>query len=305
MQRLQHSNGGFLRYMQMSSVQVFIFVEGKQSDPFFFAGVCSTIKSPHFSSDICTARELPAASGGKQALLKFFTYLRNAKKLVSSLSGKKTTCIFYVDKDVDDIQRIKKRSHHLVYTEYYDVQNYIFEHGDVLTGAAAAASVNPAPLLTSLADSSAWCARMAQGWRDWITLCLFVLKEGIHEANYGVLSRVQTRPCGPTDQTVHKTFLSRLQRKTRLPSATFRQRHKKLSDRINSYYRQGQHHCIFKGKWFAAILSDEIEMLMSGRPYDNGGLERRLPSAIAATLDFLETWGNHFTKPLRAVVKCL
>jgi hypothetical protein len=279
--------------MQMSSVQVFIFVEGKQNDPFFFAGVCSTIKRPRFSFEICTASQLTAASGGKQALLTFFTYLRRAKRLVSSLSGKKTACIFFVDKDVDDIQRIQKRSHHLVYTEYYDVQNYIFEHGDVLTGAAAAASVDPALLLTSLADSSAWCARMAQEWQDWITLCLFVLKEGIHSvANYGVPSRMQTRPCGPTDQTVHKTFLSRLQRKSRLPSATFRQRHKKLSDRIDSYYRQGQHHYIFKGKWFAAILSDEIEMLMSGRPYDNGGLERRLPSAIAATLDFLETWGK-------------
>lgn len=305
MPRLQHSNGGFLRYMQMSSVQIFIFVEGKQSDPFFFAGVCSTIKSPRFSYVICTASQLTAASGGKQALLTFFTYLRRTKRLVSSLSGKKTACIFYVDKDVDDIQRIQKRSQHLVYTEYYDVQNYIFKYGNILTGAAAAASVDPALLLTSLANSSAWCARMAQGWRDWVTLCLFVLKEGIHEANYGVLSRVQTRPCGPTDQTVHTTFLSRLQRKSQLPPAVFRQRLKKLSARVNSYYRQGQHHRIFKGKWFAAILSDEIELLMQGRPYDDGGLAHRLPCVIAATLDFSETWGDHLTRPLRTVVKCL
>ena len=37
MARLLHSFAGYLRSMQVSSTNLFIFVEGKQSDPFFYA----------------------------------------------------------------------------------------------------------------------------------------------------------------------------------------------------------------------------------------------------------------------------
>lgn len=306
MPRLLHSQGGFLRYMQMSSSNVFIFVEGKQSDPFFYASVCSPIIRPIYSYRICTAKELPANSGGKQAVLDFFLYLRRNKGLVSSLSGKKTASIFYVDKDVDDIQRIKMRSRHLVYTEHYDVQNYIFEHGNLLRGAAAAASVDPALLSPALSISTTWCKRRAEDWREWLVLCLFVLEERLHcEANYRLPSQVQLRPCGPTDQATHAALVARLQQRSHLSTVEFRQRLARISARVEQYYRRSKHHCIFKGKWFASILSDEIEQIMQGHPYDNSNLDRRLPCAIAATLNFSESWCNHFTQPLREVLETL
>lgn len=306
MSRLRHSYAGFLRYMEMSTLQVFVFVEGKDCDPFFYASICATIRQPGFFREICTADRISANSGGKQAVIGFFSYLRNRKKLTSTLGGKSTAAIFYVDKDVDDVQRIQKRSPHIVYTEYYDVQNYIFEHGDLLRGAAAAASVDPAILSPVLANPSAWCAQKAGNWREWIALCLCVLKVGINfEANYGITSRIQTRPCGALDSNLYNALVGQLQQKSRLPLDAFQQRLGQVATRVDRYYLEGQHHRIFKGKWFTNIMSDEIDQLMNGRTYDNKGLARRLPSAIAATLDFTAAWADHFRRPLLAILSML
>jgi len=67
MNRLHHSFSGYLRLMQISSTQLFVFVEGKQCDPYFFAGVCLATLNPHVSYEIFTARQLPGNTGGKQA----------------------------------------------------------------------------------------------------------------------------------------------------------------------------------------------------------------------------------------------
>lgn len=154
MDRLHHSYAGYLRLMQMSDTKLYVFVEGKQCDPYFFAQVCAVTLCSRTTYYISTARQMPGNSGGKQALLKFFIYLRNRRSLVSSLGGQKTACIFFLDKDVDDIQRKRKRSPHVVYTKHYDVQNYVFVNGDITKGSAAAASVDPRRLEGDLGDSS-------------------------------------------------------------------------------------------------------------------------------------------------------
>ena len=309
MRRLHHSYAGQLRQMQISTIDLFVFVEGKQSDPYFYANICDSIPELHLNQvryEIFTARQLPGATGGKQALLNFFSFLRQRKALVSSLRGKKTTGIFILDKDLDDLQRKKKRSPHVVYTEYYDVQNYIFMHGNLLTGTASAASVDPARLRAELSDAEGWCLRIARLWRDWISLCICVLEENIScEANYRVLSRVQTRPCGPTDARRLANLIRTVARRRGLPVAIFRQRLATTTRKVDKYIDRGHHHRIFKGKWFANALADDVNRIFVGRPYDSNRLTNRLTSSIAATLDFSEPWADHFRKPIRNVAAML
>jgi len=292
--------------MQLSSTDLFVFVEGKQSDPYFYARICASIPDLHVRYEICTARQLPGATGGKQALLSFFSFLRQCRALVSSLEGQATTSIFILDKDVDDLQHKKKRSQHVVYTEYYDVQNYIFMYGNLLTGAASAASVDPARLRAELSDAPRWCLRIVRLWREWISLCLCVLEENIScEVNYKVLSRVQTRPCGPTDARRYATLTRDVARRCGLPVAVFRQRLAATTRKVDKYFARGQHHRIFKGKWFATVLADDVDRIMAGRPYDSSRLASRLTSSVAATLDFTEPWADHFRNPIRNVTGML
>ncbi len=306
MNRLRHSYVGHLRLMQISSSHLFVFVEGKVSDPYFYAGICASIPDLRVRYEICTARQLPGTTGGKQALLSFFSFLRQRRVLVSSLGGQNTTCIFFLDKDVDDLQRKKKRSQHVVYTKHYDVENYIFLHGNVLTGGASAASVDPAILRSELNDAPSWCVRTARRWREWISLCLCVLEENIScEANYRVVSRVQTRLCGPTDARRYAHLTRNVARRCGFRVAVFRQKLATMTRKIDRYFGRGQHHRIFKGKWFSTILADDIDRIMAGRPYYSSGLTSRLTSTVAATLDFNESWADHFREPIREVYAML
>ncbi len=306
MKRLHHSYSGHLRLMQMSATQLFVFVEGKQCDPYFFAGICSTAFEQRVTYEISTAREIPGNSGGKQALLAFFTFLRHRKSLVSTLGGQRTACVFFLDKDVDDLQHRKKRSLHAVYTEHYDVQNYVFQHGDLVKGAAAAASVDPRRLEADLGDAPQWCKHVAMLWRDWLALCLRMLEDGIpSEANYRVLSRVQTRHCGPTDVQANRAFIGALARRADVPVAELTRRLSSTADKVERYYAKGEHHRIFKGKWFTVILADDVDRIMAGDRYDRHGLAGRLPSAIAATLDFSGSWSENIKQPLREIAAML
>ena len=69
MNRLHHSYNGYLRSMQMSETQLFVFVEGKQCDPFFFSQICSTSLDQHLRYEIATAQQIPGDAGGKQRLI--------------------------------------------------------------------------------------------------------------------------------------------------------------------------------------------------------------------------------------------
>lgn len=306
MNRLHHSYSGHLRSMQQSATQLFVFVEGKKCDPFFFAGICSTALNQQLRYEVSTARQIPGDTGGKQALIAFFNFLRQRRSLVSTLGGQRTACVFFLDKDMDDLQHRKKRSPHAIYTQHYDVQNYVFQHGDLVTGTAAAASVDPRRLQGDLGDASRWCKQVATLWRDWIALCLRLLEDGIQcEANYRVLSRVQTCYYGPTDVGVHQALTRRLARRAGVPVAEFRRRLSSTTDKVERYFARGEHHRVFKGKWFAAILADHVDQIMAGNPYDGNGLAGRLPSTIAATMDFSEAWADHFKQPLRNIAALL
>lgn len=299
MSKLKHSQDAFIKSLQVSSKQIYIFVEGRQGDPYFYSCVCKSIKNPSFEYRIYTADDLPFRRKGKQGLLTFFQYLRQAKKLTSLFLGKKTICVFFVDKDVDDIKRIKKRSPHLIYSKYYDIQNYIYEHGNIKQGVAVAASVDPEILPSTLNDASVWCLKMAKNWKHWISLCLLVLKENIsYESNYGVASKIQTRACSSIDSTVYSSYLSRLRLKSGFTSADFDSRYLRITNRVDFYFANRDHHKIFKGKWFTKILVDYIALSLYDTTYDNNSLVAKLPSTIIMTLDFSESWVDDFREPL-------
>jgi len=304
MSRLQHSYPGHIRSMQMSSTQVFVFVEGTQCDPYFFGSVCATAFDRDVRYEVRAARQLSGNTGGKESLIAFFSFLRERQSLVSDLGGQKTACIFLVDKDVDDIRRTKKRSPHLVYSQHYDVQNYVFEHGDLVKASAAAASVDPGRLQSDLGNSAQWCRRIALLWKDWVALCLCLVEDGIVcEANYRVPSRVQSRRCGPTDQEALRLLIRDIAQRAHIHVTELTERLRVSTSRVERHYARAEHHKVFKGKWFGAILADEIERIMAGDPYDKKGLAGRLPCAVAATLDFSGPWADYFRCSLRDVAK--
>jgi len=290
--------------MQLSHIDVFIFVEGKKTDPFFYGEVCSTVsrKTP-FTHQISLARDITGSDGGKQVLINFFTYLRKKSALKMSRNGVKKAVIFYVDKDVDDILRIRKKSDHFIYSEFYDVHNHIFRNGDIVRGSATAASVDASLLSSALDEIDSWCKNAADRWKEWVKVCLFCKKHKVKgQSNYSATSPINKPSSGNINQKEYNKLLARLRKATGMSVSKFSKAYTSVSKKVDRMYYQGQHDRVFKGEWYATLLHNDLTILLSKQTYDSHGLLKRLPSTIAATLDFQGSWADHFRKPLEKIV---
>ncbi len=307
MNRLQHKEKAFVRKMQISQVQVFIFVEGEECDPFFYGKICESVeKSIPFSYRIISAKELPDSSGGKAVLLRFFDYLRKRKKLISRFKGKSMVVLFYVDKDIDDLMRTKRRSDHVVYTKYYEVENYIFLEGDLVNGSAAAASLDPQILVNIFGDSRKWCNLAAEKWQEWIIMCIFVNKCGINsQCNYRVVSQINTPLNGAINPRIYHLKLDQIRRAFRGSADDFNESYQSVTRSVTEYFQKGEHDRIFKGKWYCALLVEAIKEAAGNRSININRLNSRLTSTVALTLNFNDSWANDLKKPLKSILRQL
>lgn len=304
--RLAHSERGCLRYMQMSSTRLFVFVEGTETDRYFFGEVCRAAQAHMgFSYEIITAERLPSGAGGKSSLRKFHHFLRRRGCLFGDLEGKTTAALFFADKDIDDIERTQIRSPHFLYTEHYDVQNYVFLHGDIAGGAAAAASLDRASVEARVGAPD-WCRRAADRWRDWVALCLLARRLALpRQANYGRHSMVNDPPHGPVNNAKLVSALADFERASGLQSADFAKRHRAVTRVVDVHYSQGIENRVFKGKWYAHLLSGDLRDIAAGQHYQSHNIEDRLVACIAATLDFRAVWVENLRRPLEALASRL
>jgi hypothetical protein len=305
--RIVHSLRGYLRYMQMSQAVVFAFVEGKKNDPYFYGQICAVVcNKRQIAYQICKANEIPSRAGGKKVLLEFYDFLRKQKALRTNLGGKDTIAVFFSDKDIDDILRQCRRSRHVIYTRYYDVENEIFLNGNLSQGCAAAASLDPACLAPLLSGSHSWCKRAAERWREWVVLCIIATLKGIRQqcnyGNYGVLSMMQNPANGMIDATKLAQRKAHMERKSGMAPTEFAALYASVTKRVRRLYSSGQQDKVFKGKWYPILLDEDIKRLIGRSVYNRQGFSARVTSAVAATLRFPDTWALYYTNRLADVV---
>jgi hypothetical protein len=302
--RIVHSLNAYLRYMQMSQAVLFAFVEGQDVDPYFFGQICGLVANQRLITyQICRANEIQSNSGGKEALLVFYDFLRRRSSLRSNLGGKKTIAVLFMDKDIDDITRRCRRSRHLIYTRYYDVQNEIFLNGHLCQGCASAASVDPARLAPLLSDSHAWCKHAAQRWQDWVVLCIIAKIKNISQvSNYRVHSKVQNPKTGDVHPPTLKIRIKEMALKSAMARADFDALLASVKKKVRKLYSSGQQDKVFKGKWYPALLDQDIKRLMGQSAFDRQGFSARVTSAVAATLGFTDTWADYYLDRLADLI---
>lgn len=294
--RLVHTPAGFLRYMQMSRASVFAFVEGKQHDPFVFGMICASVcRKRKLTYEVCKACELPDGAGGKTALLAFHDHLRRRRALRSVLGGKATHAVFFLDKDIDDILRRRRRGPHLVYTRNYDIQNDVFRDGWLLQGVAAASSIDPGVLTPLLGDGRRWCRQAAERWRDWVILCIVAACLRInHQCNYRVVSQVQCEDTGAPDPRKVAQMKASMLAKSGVDAATFERSFQSVERRVRRIYGAGEQDRVFKGKWYAAAMDEDLARACGQDGYDRKGFVSRVTAAIAATLSAEDGWARDY-----------
>ena len=253
---------------------------------------------------VVPAEEIQGGGGGKNVLLGFFDYLRRVRSLVDTFKGSTTVSIFFLDKDIDELLRTKRRSAHVVYTQHYDIEAYYFIHGDLCTAAAASASLDIGSVRAVISDYSSWRRQAAICWKEWVKLCVWsrVCPNGTMSYYGRPASQVHDGAYGPLSADLYAHHFEGLEVASGLPAAEFEARFSRLSKRIDRLFSRGQHDQVFKGRWYVPFLVEDIRAIANPRLLNRQGLERRLLSSLQATINFGEAWTEHFKVPLRRVL---
>jgi hypothetical protein len=289
--------------MQASSTDsVFVFVEGAP-DSFFYSTLAVNVFEPSYRVHVRAARELPVKAQGKAGCLEFFRRLRAGNALMISFKGVRLAAIFHVDKDVDDQLRSQLRSKHLIYTEAYELENHLFISGDLAKAAAAASNLPFNLVRDHLGDFKTWRDRVAGDWKDWVVLCL---AGRVTRASCGVTyrrtSRVNPGFFGVTDVSALQACESELLTAAQLGTVEGNSLLRRLRKRVERYFREDRYDVVYKGKWYATRLADQVRRLgVLNPPFTSNNLEEVIPQMLAMTVDYAGPSVEYFRRRLLAI----
>lgn len=290
--------------MQMCQSKAFVFVEGFDVDPYFYGQLCKDV----FGIAGCTYEIVGAwrlaQTGGKTVLLDFYKYLATTNGLCGIFQAKSFLALFFLDKDIDDVLNSKIVSDHIIYTQYYCVENYLFIHGDILKAAASASSLEERDVAKVLGDPAGWRRSRAELWKDWIIFSILGQKLKIpHQCNYRTgCSSINVPLDSPPDAAAVLKLRQELEADSTVTSEAFQKAYGAVSRLVNSIYARGKHDIVFKGKWYFRFLEKTVESAAAGRAYNSHGISNRLHGAITSTVDFSGEWGQYFKAPMRDIL---
>jgi hypothetical protein len=297
MARLTHSHDAFLRMMQMSEINMFVFVEG-DTDQFFYGLLCQRAYEG-IAYRIHTANEL-TGSAGKRGLIAFFAFLRDAGKLCHIFKNARKASVFCLDKDVDDIIGEKYESRHLVYGELHSVENYLVTYGDVRKALASVLGLDPNVVATHVVGSLTWRRRAAQSWRLWIELCVCNRMHGLDgPCNYSAPSQIHEGPYSPLDANRHNEYRKRLQAAMAVDDETFEERVAGARELVAERIKRDRMDEVFEGQWYGYFVSEDARLAF-GKSIDVKSFFR----ALQLTLDVADEWANTLITQLRMAWDC-
>lgn len=306
MSRILHSFAGYLRYMQMSRQTLFVFVESRDIDRYFYSMLVDLVcKRKKITYEIVAAEELSDGGGGKQILLGFFDYLKRRSSLINRSGNKMTISVFFLDKDVDDYRRAKRRSAHVIYTEPYEVENYLFMFGELCQAVGASGSIDIASIHTGIGDYSQWRKHAASNWKDWVKLCLFSTARNIGSpCSYGGnKSLINQDSYGALLANEHSNKLASAQSKSGMTLGQFERSFKRLSRHVDKLYETDRYDIVFKGKWYIPFILEDMRRITGSRRYNRTGIQERLLSCLMSSLNFSNAWSEVFREPLRKLIE--
>lgn len=251
---------------------------------------------------ILTSKELPGGHGGKPVLLRYYDYLRRRHALVSTLDHRRTTVGFFLDKDVDDIKRRLRRSPHVIYTDHYEIENYLFLHGDIVTATCTATALDRSVVEPAFFDSDgSWTRRCAKRWVEWLAICLLEVQLGSVGPNYHAKSSPVHDSNGVVDEARLNQRLSDMRKRTAYSQDKFQELLNLARKRVASLISADAHDRIFKGKWYAWFLERDVRRhCVNHDAYfeDLGAIATRF---LVTTLDFNGAWTSRIRDRIRAL----
>jgi len=292
--RLRHDYKAHIRAIQISERRVFVYCEGRVHDPYVYSEL---VRKAHELPFVIYRIEEIAGTGGKPALVKLFKYMRQKKLLVTTYKGKPYCCLFFLDKDVDDIKGVRCRSGHVFYTELYDLDAHIYRDSNLRRAVAIGLSVNVDIVPPVYEDPARWIEAKAGQWKHWLTLCLF---SSIFDVDcgcgYGRTSDINADILGATDISMFENFKARLQTKSGMAKEEFDRRFGSVQRKVQRLRSKGMLSLIFKGKWLESIIRIELQSVFGGKRVARN-IGSRISGAATDSFSFNSGWaGQHIQR---------
>jgi hypothetical protein len=302
MPRPQYSRNGIVRAIEMSRCAVTVLVEGFIDRTFFGSLLNENAAATGKSFQIRLAHEVHTSLGnGKSALLVLHAKLKQNNRLMFTMGADKKAVLVFLDKDIDDLKRMRRRCAHTIYTEHYCVENYLFRHGDLIRTLTCGACLD-CQTLGAFPSNQQWTFRAAKSWEAWIAFCLTVSKYGTAGLpNFGVESLIHSGPYSPLDAGKESTLLNAVAKKTGRTLAEVKIVYARELARVKIVLAADAIDQIFNGKWYSSFLAQDAKRLAAGRQMPSG-LEDRLEGALLASLDFRTAWTNGLQQKITSVL---
>ncbi|MGO4478051.1 DUF4435 domain-containing protein [Massilia sp. 2TAF26] len=252
MSRLVHSSAAYLRTLQISKAQLFVFVEDGLQKRFHDRVIANELKKS-VKYEVRAAKELPNGIGGKIGIIDLYKKLRKGASLQGEKFGKKFSCFFFLDKDVDDLNGKRLRSPHVLYTPTYDIEGLLLQCGDLAKAVADA-------LGTAEAEAEVWLGQNfiqfnVEQWKEWTALCIISqLKKKNTGATFARPSAINCGPNGTVSATQLNQMKSALKNALGFTSEKFEALYSRYLKTVIRDIGKGQPLAHFKGKWFSNIL---------------------------------------------------
>ena len=260
MSRLVHSENALSRAMEISKNQLFIFTEGGLDRPFCQRLVGNLFPNRAWQFRIIATKELPAATGGKPALIKHYKKLRRKGHLSYIAFEKPMASLFFADKDIDDITRQKLRSDHFLYTKTYDIEGYLFSSGDLTEAISAACQVTTQQANAWINNHREWLKSICINWADWITLCIISQTKKINiGCGYSRPSPINGNSLEATNPVALQEFIRHISLALSTTEAEAQTVFDKMKIRVVQTIESGDGLKLMKGKWIASILEKYLK----------------------------------------------
>ncbi|WP_252975909.1 hypothetical protein [Janibacter melonis] len=269
-------------------------MEGKAVDPFVYGMVLDHYCASRGGYRLVRSDEIPGGrQSGKSGLLDAYDWLRRKKLLTPNFKGLKHSSLFILDKDVDDVMGIRRRSPHVIYTPTYDVEGLVFRNCDLVTAISACCSVAPHQVNAILPDPDAWLTQAMRNWGAWVELCVLAKRSAVRGiCNFGVWSQINPVALGPVDAKLENKYRKDLQAKCPLHAADFAILATKIGRIVQSRYANQREFEIFKGKWLPHLLAEELKVSLPAHFSRVKGFPNAIVGHAAQTLDASDPWAD-------------
>jgi hypothetical protein len=278
----------------MSRARLHVFVEGHDSDAFVYGNCCRQVCPSHFEYRIVYARELvPSAggAGGKAVLLRTFDLLRGSRALTGRNGiGRTYSTVFCLDKDVDDLRRTRRRSRHVLYTRYYDIENELMRDGQLAMAIAAALSADIGKVEGCFPSAREWCRYASHNWIEWVAVCAAGARDNLPITTYGRSSPFNVPATAPTDEAAVRAFCVEMAGRLGTTVAEFEDRYVRSLRRVERLARRDELDRVFKGRWYFDIIDEEVRTRLPDEYRRTPSFKDVLRAALHGMLDCEAPW---------------